>query len=123
MHKEASGRAREEEGKNSGTENKKAERKFTSLNLQMTACPPSFLLDHQVWHQFPHSFPCCWIQQRLSVDNLGPAPEKVSFVNNEPAFRWSLLQDGMAFAKLHEGIVKFAADAEELKDLLKAKLA
>lgn len=73
--------------------------------------------------------------------------EKVSFVDNEAAFRWSLLQvnshsswqapslaamtdrsvslvqDGMAWDKLHEGIKKFAADAEELKDLLKAKLA
>ncbi|GAA6014958.1 hypothetical protein JCM11491_002372 [Sporobolomyces phaffii] len=49
--------------------------------------------------------------------------EKVSFVDNEPAFRWSLLQDKMAWDKLHEGIVKFAADAETLKSILKAKLA
>lgn len=43
------------------------------------------------------------LKQRLSVDNLGPAQEKVTFVDNEPAFRWSLLQDQMAFDKLHEG--------------------
>lgn len=29
----------------------------------------------------------------------------------------------MAFDKLHEGIKKFAEDAETLKDILKAKLA
>lgn len=31
---------------------------------------------------------------------------KVSYVDNEPAFRWTLLQDQMAFDKLHEGIKK-----------------
>ncbi|GAA5987826.1 hypothetical protein JCM11641_004943 [Rhodosporidiobolus odoratus] len=58
----------------------------------------------------------------LAKENLGEPLEKVSFVDNEPAFRWSLLQDGMAFTKLHEGIKKFAEDAEELKSLLKAQL-
>ncbi|BGP16450.1 hypothetical protein JCM10213_003994 [Rhodosporidiobolus nylandii] len=58
----------------------------------------------------------------LEQSNLGEKLEKVSFIDNEPAFRWSLLQDGMAFTKLHEGIKKFAEDAEELKSLLKAKL-
>jgi transaldolase len=62
------------------------------------------------------------VKPRLSIDNLGEAQDKVSFVDNEPAFRWSLLQDQMAFDKLHEGIKKFAEDAEELKRLLKAKL-
>jgi len=47
---------------------------------------------------------------------------KVSFVNNEPEFRWALLQDQMAFDKLHEGIKKFAEDGETLKALLKKKL-
>ncbi|CED82849.1 transaldolase [Phaffia rhodozyma] len=51
-----------------------------------------------------------------------PIP-KVSFVDNEPEFRWALLQDQMAFDKLHEGIVKFAADGQELTNLLRAKLA
>ncbi|GAA5962358.1 hypothetical protein JCM3765_002954 [Sporobolomyces pararoseus] len=65
------------------------------------------------------------MKQVLSAEKAKSADpmEKVSFVDNEAAFRWSLLQDQMAFDKLHEGIKKFAADADELKDLLKAKLA
>lgn len=51
-----------------------------------------------------------------------PIP-KVTFVDNEPEFRWTLLADQMAFDKLHEGIVKFAADAVTLKDSLKKQLA
>jgi len=48
---------------------------------------------------------------------------KVTFVDNEPEFRWALLQDPMAFDKLHEGIRKFAEDGETLKGLLRGKLA
>ncbi|KAJ7352491.1 hypothetical protein DFH08DRAFT_913330 [Mycena albidolilacea] len=48
---------------------------------------------------------------------------KVSFVDNEPEFRWTLLQDQMAFDKLHEGIKKFAEDGETLKELLRKKLS
>ncbi|KIY47732.1 transaldolase [Fistulina hepatica ATCC 64428] len=51
-----------------------------------------------------------------------PMP-KVSFIDNEPEFRWELLQDQMAFDKLHEGIKKFAADGETLKELLRRKLS
>jgi len=47
---------------------------------------------------------------------------KVSFINDEPSFRWSLLEDSMAFDKLHEGIKKFADDAVTLKDILRQKL-
>jgi len=47
---------------------------------------------------------------------------KVSYVDNEPEFRWTLLQDQMAFDKLHEGIKKFAEDGETLKALLRKKL-
>jgi len=47
---------------------------------------------------------------------------KVTFIDNEPEFRWALLQDSMAFDKLHEGIKKFAEDGETLKALLKEKL-
>jgi transaldolase len=47
---------------------------------------------------------------------------KVSFVDNEPEFRWTLLQDSMAFDKLHEGIKKFAEDGETLKASLRKKL-
>ena len=48
---------------------------------------------------------------------------KVTFVDNEPEFRWTLLQDQMAFDKLHEGIKKFAEDGETLKDLLRKRLS
>ncbi|KAG6812832.1 sedoheptulose-7-phosphate:D-glyceraldehyde-3- phosphate transaldolase [Tricholoma furcatifolium] len=54
--------------------------------------------------------------------NANPIP-KVSFIDNEPEFRWALLQDQMAFDKLHEGIKKFAEDGETLKNLLKKKLS
>jgi len=47
---------------------------------------------------------------------------KVSFVDNEPEFRWSLLEEQMAFEKLHEGIRKFAEDGQTLKDVLRKKL-
>jgi len=48
---------------------------------------------------------------------------KVSFIDNEPEFRWDLLQDQVAFDKLHEGIKKFAEDGETLKKLLRAKIS
>jgi len=48
---------------------------------------------------------------------------KVTFVDNEPEFRWALLQDSMAFDKLHEGIKKFAEDGETLQNVLKEKLS
>jgi transaldolase len=51
-----------------------------------------------------------------------PIP-KVSYVNNEPEFRWALLEDQMAFDKLHEGIKKFAEDGATLKKILTAKLS
>lgn len=64
------------------------------------------------------------IVQQLSVEKAtsGEKLPKVSFVDNEPEFRWTLLQDEMAWDKLHEGIKKFAEDSETLKLLLKAKL-
>ncbi|KAL5521133.1 hypothetical protein ACEPAG_9055 [Sanghuangporus baumii] len=51
-----------------------------------------------------------------------PLP-KVSYINNEPEFRWALCEDQMAFDKLHEGIRKFAADAVTLRKLLREKLS
>ena len=51
-----------------------------------------------------------------------PIP-KVSYIDNEPEFRWELLQDQMAFDKLHEGIKKFAEDGETLKKVLRQKLS
>ena len=50
-----------------------------------------------------------------------PIP-KVSYIDNEPEFRWKLLQEQVAFDKLHEVIKKFAEDGEKLKDLLRKKL-
>lgn len=48
--------------------------------------------------------------------------EKVSFIDNEEAFRWALFEDQMAFEKLHEGIRGFAKDGNTLKEMLKQKL-
>ncbi|KZP24516.1 transaldolase [Athelia psychrophila] len=48
---------------------------------------------------------------------------KVTYVDNEPEFRWALLQDSMAWDKLHEGIKKFAEDGETLQNVLKARLS
>jgi transaldolase len=57
-------------------------------------------------------------------DAASSAPiEKVSFVDDEPEFRWALLQDQMAFDKLHEGIKKFAEDGATLQDLLTKKIS
>ncbi|KAF5344683.1 hypothetical protein D9757_011573 [Collybiopsis confluens] len=51
-----------------------------------------------------------------------PIP-KTSYIDDEPEFRWALLQDQMAFDKLHEGIKKFADDNEALKKILREKLS
>jgi len=48
--------------------------------------------------------------------------KRVSFLENEAEFRWELLQDSMAFDKLHEGIKKFAEDGATLKALLKKRI-
>jgi len=48
---------------------------------------------------------------------------KVTFVDNEAEFRWALLDDQMAFDKLHEGIKKFAEDGQTLKDIVRKKVA
>ncbi|KAJ7454828.1 hypothetical protein FB451DRAFT_1279514 [Mycena latifolia] len=65
------------------------------------------------------------VPQKLNAQaavKADPIP-KVTFVDNEPEFRWTLLQDQMAFDKLHEGIKKFAEDGETLKELLRKKLS
>lgn len=49
--------------------------------------------------------------------------DKVSYVDNEPAFRWALLQDQMASDKLEAGIRGFAADAETLKTIIEGKVS
>jgi len=48
--------------------------------------------------------------------------EKVSYIDNEPDFRFYFNEDVMAVEKLREGISKFAADAVTLKDILKKKI-
>ena len=62
-------------------------------------------------------------QPSLTAASAASKHPKESFVNNEPEFRWALLQDQMAFDKLHEGIKKFAEDGETLKALLRKKIA
>jgi len=57
-----------------------------------------------------------------TASKADPLP-KVSYIDDEPEFRWELLQDQMAFDKLHEGIKKFAEDGATLKALLRKKLA
>lgn len=59
----------------------------------------------------------------VEASKAGEQIPKATFVDNEAEFRWTLLQDSMAFDKLHEGIKKFAEDGETLKALLKAKLS
>jgi transaldolase len=54
--------------------------------------------------------------------SAAPMP-KISYIDNEPEFRWALLEDQMAFDKLHEGIKKFAEDGQKLKNMLKEMLA
>ncbi|CAH02703.1 transaldolase [Kluyveromyces lactis] len=48
--------------------------------------------------------------------------ERVSFINDEPKFRFELNEDAMATEKLSEGIRKFSADIVTLFDLIKAKI-
>jgi len=65
------------------------------------------------------------VEKRLdskAAAEADPIP-KVSYVDNEPEFRWTLLQDSMAWDKLHEGIKKFAEDGATLKELLRKKLS
>jgi len=65
------------------------------------------------------------VPKKLSVTeaHAAGAMPKVSYVDNEAEFRWTLLADQMAFEKLHEGIRKFAEDGQTLKDVLAKKLA
>ncbi|KAG6909805.1 sedoheptulose-7-phosphate:D-glyceraldehyde-3- phosphate transaldolase [Tephrocybe rancida] len=65
------------------------------------------------------------VPQKLNAAEAAKADPilKVSFVDDEAEFRWALLQDQMAFDKLHEGIKKFAEDGETLKELIRKKLS
>lgn len=48
--------------------------------------------------------------------------EKREYLTNEARFRFDFNEEQMAVEKLREGISKFAADANTLKDILKAKI-
>ncbi|QHS73360.1 sedoheptulose-7-phosphate:D-glyceraldehyde-3-phosphate transaldolase NQM1 [Saccharomyces paradoxus] len=48
--------------------------------------------------------------------------EKVSFINDEPHFRYVLNEDQMATEKLSDGIRKFSADIEALYKLVEEKM-
>ncbi|KAH8924256.1 transaldolase [Atractiella rhizophila] len=65
------------------------------------------------------------LEVKLSAEAATKAEShpKVSFIDKESDFRWALLEDQMAFDKLHEGIKKFAEDAETLKGILRQKLS
>jgi len=63
------------------------------------------------------------VPQKLFAEQAASASvEKRSYIDNEPLFRFDFNEDQMAVEKLREGISKFAADAETLKKLLRAKL-
>ncbi|KAK4685312.1 transaldolase, partial [Tremellales sp. Uapishka_1] len=64
------------------------------------------------------------VPTKLDSETAHKAPiDKVSYINDEAAFRWTLFEDTMAFDKLHEGIRGFAKDGATLKDMLKSKLS
>ncbi|KAF6807088.1 Transaldolase 1 [Colletotrichum musicola] len=48
--------------------------------------------------------------------------EKKTYINDESLFRFDFNEEQMAVEKLREGISKFAADAETLKAIIKAKV-
>ena len=59
-------------------------------------------------------------EPRLSPEmaNSGEKIPKVSYINDEPGFRWAQPDDPMGFDKLFEGIRKFAVDADTLKGII-----
>jgi len=63
------------------------------------------------------------VPKKLDAHGAFAKEPKVSFIDNEPEFRWELLQDQMAFDKLHEGIKKFAEDGQSLTNVLKEKIS
>lgn len=64
------------------------------------------------------------LERKLSPEEAKAAPAipKESYLEHEQAFRIALLNDEMAFDKLHEGIRRFAADAVTLKGMIEKKL-
>jgi transaldolase len=65
------------------------------------------------------------VPAKLNAQAAAAAAEKiprVTYIENEPEFRWALLQEPMAFDKLHEGIRKFAEDGDTLRQQLAQRL-
>lgn len=64
------------------------------------------------------------ISARLTPEKAAKAQlDKVSYVDDEAAFRYGLNEDAMATEKLSEGIRKFAEDGGKLEDMIRVKLA
>jgi len=64
------------------------------------------------------------VPRKLEAENAKNLDiEQKSYINDESYFRFDFNEDQMAVEKLREGISKFAADAETLKEILKKKLA
>ena len=86
--------------------------------LQDSRCAP--LLSHQASLTKSYSDP---VPKKLDAkDASAQKMDKVSYLNDENTFRWSLFEDQMAFEKLHDGIRGFAKDGAACKDMLKKKL-
>ncbi|ORZ20340.1 transaldolase [Absidia repens] len=62
------------------------------------------------------------LDRKLSPENVTPL-DKVSYFQDEKAFRWEMNEDAMATEKLSEGIRNFAKDGLKLEAVLKDKLA
>ncbi|KAI8353993.1 transaldolase [Blakeslea trispora] len=48
--------------------------------------------------------------------------QKVSYFNDEKAFRWEMNQDAMATEKLSEGIRNFAKDGQKMEETLRSRM-
>ncbi len=62
------------------------------------------------------------IQVYLSKERATSIRDKKLDKLDEKTFRWMLNEDEMANDKLSDGIRKFAADAQKLEDLIRARL-
>ncbi|CCF58989.1 hypothetical protein KAFR_0F03930 [Kazachstania africana CBS 2517] len=64
------------------------------------------------------------IARKLDVSKAKAEPlRKVTYIDNEPKFRYELNDNEMATMKLSDGIRKFAADALSLEGILEERLA
>jgi len=64
------------------------------------------------------------LEQKLSVEAAKAKDiPRVSYINDEVAFRWDMNQDTMATEKLSEGIKKFGEDQVKLEKMLAEKLS